>query len=329
MHGVAGNEAGGSQIVAAIDAGTNSVHLLVVNAIAGQLRPVADERIFVGLGSAIERGVLGSVRHELISAIANLADMARALGARPVAILGTEPLRRVADAMEVADEVERRTGFALDVITHEEEGLLTLLGVTLGEPIEHDVLVADVGGGSSELVLAGPGRLPVAIGIRLGSARLIERHAEHDPPTKDEMAAMRRAADAALAGAPAATVDELVVVGGTATNLLRVIPPEGDDRTLDASRIESVIERLTEEPSAAVAVRHGVHPARARTLPAGAAILRALIDRYGVDRLTVSDASLREGAVIALARAGGSWRTALPALVRGPRAIGGAGPKGV
>jgi len=85
MHGVAGNEAGGSQIVAAIDAGTNSVHLLVVNAIAGQLRPVADERIFVGLGSAIERGVLGSVRHELISAIANLADMARALGAREAA----------------------------------------------------------------------------------------------------------------------------------------------------------------------------------------------------------------------------------------------------
>ncbi|HLA17561.1 MAG TPA: hypothetical protein VJZ72_11760 [Candidatus Limnocylindrales bacterium] len=311
---MAWNEAGGSQIVAAIDAGTNSVHLLVAEASGRSLRPMADEKIFVRLGSAVERGHLGPARDELVAAISHFTDLARDLGAHRIAIVGTEPLRRVADADDVVEEVKRSTGVPLDVLSHEEEGLLTLLGVTLGDQVEHELVVADVGGGSSELVMVGPGRPPLAVGLRLGSARLIERHAEHDPPTSAELDAMRRAAEAVLASAPDATPTEMVAVGGTATNLLPILPLAVEDRCLDHERIESACQQLMAEPSTAAAERYLIHSVRARTLPAGAAILAALLDRYRLDRLTVSDASLREGAAIALARAGLAWRAALPAL---------------
>ncbi len=275
---------------------------------------MADEKVFIRLGSAVERGHLGSARDELVAAIARYVEMARKLGAERIAILGTEPLRRVADAQEVAQQIERTTGNRLDILSHEEEGLLTLLGVTLGSPLEHDLLLADVGGGSCELVFAGPDRAPLAVGLRLGSARLIERHTDHDPPTWAEVAAMRAAADQSLAGAPHVPASELVVVGGAATNLLRILPAAALDRCLDARRIHKAVGRLLGEPAAVAAERYGIHPVRAHTLPAGAAILMGLLDRFGVGSLSVSDVSLREGAAIALARAGGSWRDELHAL---------------
>jgi exopolyphosphatase/guanosine-5'-triphosphate,3'-diphosphate pyrophosphatase len=227
-------------------------------------------------------------------------------------------LRRVADADEIAGRIEQVTGIPMDVLSHEEEGLLTLLGVTLGDPVGHELLVADVGGGSSELVFAGPGREPTAIGLRLGSARLIERHADHDPPTWAEIAAMRAAADEALARIPHQVPDEMVVVGGGATNLLRIVPSAAEDRCLDKRRIHRAVGRLLGEPSAAAAVRHGIHPVRAHTLPAAAAILMSLLERFEVTSLRVSDASLREGALIAVTRAGSAWRAELASLARGP-----------
>jgi exopolyphosphatase/guanosine-5'-triphosphate,3'-diphosphate pyrophosphatase len=306
----------GPQVVAAIDAGTNSVHLLVAVVSRRRLRTIADDRVFVALGPAIERGHLGPAREVLVAALARFANVARDLTAQRIAILGTEPLRRVADADEVAAEVLRTTGIRFDIISHEEEGLLTLLGVTLGAPLDRTVLVADIGGGSSELVVAGPDAPPVTVGLRLGSARLIERYSTHDPPTWAEIAAMRAAAGGSLAHAPSATPDELVVVGGAATNLLRVLASAAEDRCLDARRIHRAVGRLLAEPAAVAAQRYGIHPARAHTLPAGAAVLMALLDHFGVSHLAVSSASLREGVAIALARSGTpGWREALSSMV--------------
>jgi exopolyphosphatase/guanosine-5'-triphosphate,3'-diphosphate pyrophosphatase len=220
----------------------------------------------------------------------------------------------VADADDIAGRIERITGIPLDVLSHEEEGLLTLLGVTRGDPIGHELLVVDVGGGSSELVFAGPGREPVAIGLRLGSARLIERHADHDPPTWAEIAAMRAAADDALTRTPRQALDEMVVVGGGATNLLRVVPSAAQDRCLDKRRIHRAVGRLLGEPSAAAAARHGIHPVRAHTLPAAAAILMSLLERCqpprgSPDRLVPGRPGLASRAGIVGERHGGERRS--------------------
>jgi exopolyphosphatase/pppGpp-phosphohydrolase len=131
---------------------------------------------------------------------------------------------------------------------------------------------------------------------------------------------MAAAADASLAGAPAARPAEVVIVGGTATNLLKVTAAGTADRVVTRERVAEALATLSSGSAAQITTRYGVNPKRGPLLAAGAVIVEALMRRYGVDRLRVSDASLREGAVLAVDRAGRAWRDRLPALVHGWKA---------
>lgn len=304
---------------ASIDVGSNSVHLLVATVAAHRLTPLADESVFLGLGAAVhDRGALGPAgRVGLADALAVYAEVARDLGAPTVTVAGTEPLRRAADAPSIVFEVGRRTGLDLHVLTHEEEALLTVVGVTGGRPVDRETLVIDVGGGSSEFCSVGPGTPPRAAGLRLGAARLTDRHVQHDPPTAEELYAMLEDARAVVAGAPPATPQEIVAVGGTVSNLLKVIRFGASRGKLDRDRTARALALLAAEPAELAAKRHGIRPARARILPAGAVIVDAILRHYGATSLRVSEASLREGAILAATHAGRAWRDRLPELAHG------------
>ena len=122
-----------------------------------------------------------------------------------------------------------------------------------------------------------------------------------------------------LAAAPAASPREIVGVGGTASNLVKVLPAALLDRTLTRRRLADIQAVLAAEPADLAAERHAVNPVRARLLPAGGAIVDAILERYGVDRMRVSNASLREGAILAEHHAGEDWRDRLPELAHGWR----------
>jgi len=282
---------------------------------------LVDESVFLGLGSAIvERGYLGRAsRGELAATLVRYADSARRLGADHVTFLGTEPIRRAADAGAIVHEVEAASGAPLHVLSHEEEAYLTLIGVTEGMPVTHETLVVDVGGGSSEFCIVDAARPPRAAGLQVGSAMLTGRFVSHDPPTPAEVDAMRVAAFAAVRDAPDARPGEIVAVGGTASNLLKVLPAAALDRTLTRERIAEVEAILASEPAAVAAERHLINPIRARILPAGGAILDAILDRYGAKRIRVSEAGVREGAILAVTHAGRFWRDRLSDLAHGWR----------
>ncbi|MDO8483752.1 MAG: hypothetical protein Q7S35_02265 [Candidatus Limnocylindrales bacterium] len=291
-------------------------------AIAGhRLQSLVDESVFLGLGRAVaERGHLGRrARAELTETLVRYADTARGLGATHLTLIGTEPIRRAADASAIVHEVGVATGLPLHVLSHEEEAYLTIIGVTEGLPVDHETLVVDVGGGSSEFCVVDPTRRPRAIGLRLGSAGLTDRFVAHDPPTTSELATMRAAALETVGAAPDAQPVEIVAVGGTASNLLKLIPAAALDRSLTRERIEEALATLSTDPAAVVAERHLVNPIRARILPGGAAIMAAITARYGVDRIRVSDAGIREGAILAVAHAGWAWRDRLAELAHGWR----------
>ena len=130
---------------------------------------------------------------------------------------------------------------------------------------------------------------------------------------------MRDAALEAIGDAPAASPAEIVAVGGTASNLLKVLPGAAVDRTLTRERIEAAIAVLETEPAALASERHLVNPIRARILPAGAAILDAVLARYGIDRIGVSEAGIREGTILVVDHAGIAWRDRLATLAHGWR----------
>lgn len=306
-------------VAAGVDLGANSVHLLVAAVIGHRLTPLVDESVFLGLGDRVaSAGTIGPAKREaLVAALVGYAETARRLGAERIAFVGTEPLRRAGDTARLVEETARTTGVPLHVLGHAEEGALTLIGVTAGSPVEVELAVADVGGGSSEIVEVGAGRAPVAIGLRLGSARLTVVHAVGDPPAAAEVEAMRTEARARLRAVPDLRPGELVAVGGTASNLLKVIPGAAIDRRLDRRRLATALELLLAEPAAAAAERHAVNLIRARQLPAGAIILEAMLERFGLAELRVSEAGVREGLVLALARSGMGWRDRLATLARG------------
>lgn len=319
---MAGSARGVEPIVgASVDLGSTSVHFLVASIAGHRLEPLIDESVFLGLGRAVaDRGHLGRHgRAELVAALVAYAATARGLDAANLTVIGTEPIRRAADASAIVHEV----GLAIDapvfVLSHEEEAYLTLVGVTEGLPVERETLVVDIGGGSTEFCVVDPDRRPRATGLRLGSAGLTDRFVAHDPPTASELATMRAAAHESIADAPDAQPGEIVAVGGTASNLLKLIPAASLDRLLTQQRIEEAVTVLAGEPAAVVAERHMIKPIRAGLLSGGAAIMTAILERYEVDRIRVSEAGIREGSILAVAHAGAAWRDRLADLAHGWR----------
>src|SRR3954470_3439645 len=229
---------------AAIDLGSTSVHLLVAEIHGHVLEPVHDESAFLRLGDHLStRELLGEdTRDELIGTLEAQVATARRLGALDVTVVATEPLRRAADSPRVVREAGKATGVPVHVLEHAEEGILTLLGVTGGVPVEDDVVVVDIGGGSSEIVVAGPRQPAFARGIRVGAARLVATLVEYDPPRPAELAALHAEAARRIAEAPTATPTRIVAVGGTASNLIKIIPGALEDRLLTRDRLRDAVD---------------------------------------------------------------------------------------
>ncbi len=277
--------------------------------------PLLDVSELLGLGGRIEAdGFLGEVaRAELVAAMAGYAAEAHRLRAERIAFVGTDPLRRAADAARACAAIEAATGVPIEVVDQDEEAALTLLGVTAGEP-HGDLAVVDIGGGSTEIVLAGPTGIRSVVGLPLGASRLSATVGVDDPPSAAQVAALRRAAKRIVATAPDLEIGEAVAVGGTAYGIARVATGPGTgERLLDRAGIALAVALSARERSERVAELFGLNPRRARILPAGAAILAAIVERYGIERIRASELGIREGLARAVSRDGVDWRDRLGA----------------
>jgi exopolyphosphatase/guanosine-5'-triphosphate,3'-diphosphate pyrophosphatase len=307
---------------AAIDIGSNSVHLLVAErGPAGAPVALLDVSYQAPIGrTVVATGALGAgLRDELLTAVVNYLHQARELGATTVLLLGTESVRQAADATALSSALRSVTGHAIRVLDRTTEGLLTLLGVT-GGAVAPMTAVVDIGGGSTEVTMVDrDGRCVVGV-VPVGSAHLALAHIDHDPVTDDEVARLREAARAHVGSLDLPRPERAIVAGGSGTNVSRLL---GRERTtpIDRAALEEGFEVLRAHPAEQLAARTGLTVRRVAQLAAGLAIGEALFDRLGLDIADVSDASLREGALIARWSAGDDWLTALPAMVEG-RGVG-------
>lgn len=313
------------EVIAAVDIGSNTAHLLVALVDDRTVTPLADESVLLGLGAVVDRdGRLPfAARAALLEALDGFVATARRWHANELLLLGAEPFRRAADAGEVSDMALGRVGVPIVVLDHAEEAELTLLGVTRGTPVEAPLLVVDVGGGSTEAIHQMPGTAPRTFVIASGSNRLTQACEPADPPMPADREALAVRARELLAEAPGGRPARAVLVGGSATNLARVVTgvrggdPASPVTEMSRVGVEQAIHEIDRTSSAALAERYRLTPTRARLLPAGAALVLAFMERYELDIVEVSQASLREGAVLAVRHAGPAWRTRLTALTAG------------
>jgi exopolyphosphatase/guanosine-5'-triphosphate,3'-diphosphate pyrophosphatase len=283
-----------------VDIGSNTTRLLVADVEGGRLRELAAVREFTLLGSAAEAD--GSIPHakivETAEAVAAQVDTALRLGARLITVVGTAVLRAAPNAEELAQEVERLTGYPLDVLPEAAEAELSFLGATsVSELNGHEpVAVADVGGGSSEIVVGRPGEKPTWWhSLAIGSAGLARDCITCDPPSAEEVAMCRERAAEVVRGLDPPPVSTALAVGGSAASLLLLAGQRLDDRALEQS-----LHVLAHSSCADVARDHNLDVRRVRLLPAGISILAAITGLLGVP-LQVARGGLREGAVLRLA----------------------------
>ena len=309
------------RIVAAIDIGSNSVHLLLTE-LDGEV--LQDELILLGLGAMVdmEGRIPDAGAAAAIEAISVYVDAAVDAGAESITLLATEPLRRAANRTRFCEAVEEATGRPLNVLSHDEEALLTALGVLEGEPVDVPTLVLDIGGGSSEIVLLEPGMDPVVGVVPVGSARLTAQHVEDDPPTAEEVLELRAEAHHLFSSLPTGRPRRGFVVGGSGTNLIKLTSDEPDEEMPDVGLIDTVrtaraIEIVKAKPSGELVEAFGLRERRVLQMAAGASLIEAALDCYNLDHLEASDASLREGVLIARELAGADWRAKLASLVSG------------
>src|SRR5215207_10991479 len=207
------------EIAAAIDIGSNSIKMTIGCADGeGGIEQLDWASEVVRLGQGLDQtGRLDEDRIDsAIETLKRLADQARERGARRIVAVATEATRAAANGALFLDRVRMETGIDVRVIDGQEEAALTFRGVLAGSDLTGSVVVADVGGGSTEIISAHDAVVQMARSLPLGSGRLTDRFVAADPPQPDEIAACESEAGLVVQTLPPlGQVDRLIVVGGT------------------------------------------------------------------------------------------------------------------
>jgi exopolyphosphatase / guanosine-5'-triphosphate,3'-diphosphate pyrophosphatase len=300
--------------VSSIDIGSNTVRLLVADVIGpGAWRVVDQDQTVTRLGEGLARfGVLGEApMARTLDVVRDYVARGERHGADAVHIVATSAVREAANGRAFAAAVEQATGRRVDVVSGNVEARLTLRGVRYGlGALSGPILAFDIGGGSTEYVLAEGDTIVAMTSLKLGVVPLAERF-----PFPDRVDARRyrelydevrsllarelpRAIRAARVGHLVGTAGTVTTLAALDLGLARYDPERVQGHALHRAAIERVAARL----GALTVVERGalpcLEPGRADLIIPGTAIVMATLDQIGVDVLRVSDAGLREGILV-------------------------------
>ncbi|MGL5823898.1 MAG: exopolyphosphatase [Nocardioides sp.] len=315
--GAAGQAPG--EVVAALDCGTNTIRLLIseVDSVASRRALVRESRI-VRLGQGVD--ATGQLAEEAVTrAFRCLDEYATLLARYPVQRIrccATSAIRDATNAEIFAAGVRSRIGVHPDVLSGEEEATLAFGGAVgnLHRPHSPPVLVIDVGGGSTELILGrtSPSGTPVierAVSLNMGSVRMHERHLAADPPTQAEIVACVADIDTVLDRSPVnpGAAGSVVGVAGTFLTMAAGIlglatddPGAVDQAVVDTSAIHTMTNLLLATSVAERRALGFVSSGRADVIGAGALVLSRILRRAQLPTVTVSQADILDGIVAAL-----------------------------
>ncbi len=302
---------------AVVDIGTNSTRLLIADVEDGRLTERDRRSTVTRLGQGVDAtGRLApEAEQRVFDALETYAEAIGEHDCETRSAVMTSAVRDAANGSEFAATVRERYGLEARTLTGDEEAQLTFMGATAGRPPEDDtpLLVVDIGGGSTELVLGSGHEVDFHVSTQNGVVRHTERHIATDPPTPEEIDALAAdvCADLAVNLPPHVRtgVGELVAVAGTATSGAAIdlaLEPYDASRVeghvLTRARLEAILERLAALPLAERRRVAGLHPDRAPTMVAGVVILLKVLAAFGMDRATVSDRDILWGVALTDAR---------------------------
>lgn len=313
---------------AAIDVGSNTIHIVVARCQADNLEIVADEVEMVRIGESVTASgaISAEKRDAAVKTLQAYKALAERHGASPVFVVATEAIRKASNSSEFLADVKNATGLDVQLIDGNVEATLTFYGATYELAKQEnapDVIgVMDLGGGSTELVTAQGEQITWRTSVPIGSGWLHDRYLPSNPPTADEIEVAQTFLHAYFQGIqPESEPPALIVTGGSATTILFLARmalglDETETRMTDKTlaRCEELLHTLTAEE---VAQRYRQPLGRAKILPAGLLIIREVMERFQLSEIRVSPHGIREGTLLAYTRYGEHWLQRVQELAEG------------
>ncbi len=304
--------------LAGIDIGTNTVRLLIAEFYSyGKYKTVESDRHITRLGEGMSSA--GRLKEEaaerVLSVLKGYAGKCSRNKVDGIYAVATSAVREAANGLDFLSRIRKETGIDVNVISGEEEARLTMLGVSSALDItEQDALLMDIGGGSTELIMVSKGDIEFRKSTDIGVVRFSESFIKSDPPGIMEMKMLEMAIDERLqsekcfldlknSGRIAAGL-EFIGTAGTVTTIAAIdqMMKEYDPKKINGYRIsrdgvKKIQNMLADMTNDARMDLPGIENGREDLIVAGALVVYRVMEWFGFDEMTVSDAGLREGLV--------------------------------
>jgi exopolyphosphatase/guanosine-5'-triphosphate,3'-diphosphate pyrophosphatase len=307
------NAASAGTVIAAIDVGTNSVHMVVARVGPNGFDVLASEKEVVRLGEGVEgmdHLTQGAIDRG-VAALRHMRRIADAHGAR-IRAVATSAVREADNQRDFLRAVRSETGIKLEVISGTEEARLIHLGIGRSLDIARDsVLTIDIGGGSTEFCVSVRGNLRIAQSLKLGAVRMTDAFLPGGEVTPQGVKKLRAKVQSTLA--PLAHdigrigFSRTVLSSGTNETIARVAagrrdrpaPQSFNGFVFGADELAGVVDAVldAESPKERLSIE-GLEPKRADIIAAGAVILDETVRMLGIESLEYSDYALREGVLV-------------------------------
>jgi len=281
--------------VGAVDLGSNSTRLLVADVENGSVREVERDLRITRLAEGVDtrRKLLPVAIARARNVLSDFRRTIERLEAERVLAVATSAVRDADNGEAFLGEIEWSYGFDTRLLSGDEEAATTFRGVTTGRPLEPGTLIVDIGGGSTELI-----RADRHTSLDIGSVRLTERYGEDADAAGDYATSLLPDWEAADAIGVAGTITSLAALD---LRLAEYDPERVHGHRLSAAAVDEQLARLSALTVDQRRELPGLDPGRAPVIVAGTAILRAILRRYGLGSIDVSEHDLLYGVALAAA----------------------------
>jgi exopolyphosphatase/guanosine-5'-triphosphate,3'-diphosphate pyrophosphatase len=287
----------------AVDLGSNSFHLAIGRVVGEQIYPLDSLKETVRLGAGInaQKQLDDEVQERAFAALRRFSERLAGMPKGSVRVVGTNALRVAKNSRQFVRKAEATLGFPIEVISGREEARLIYTGVVHSLPLaEHNRLVVDIGGGSTECIIGQKLKPRAVESLYMGCVSYTSRFF---PGGKIDKKAMKNAELAAreLVQTIAEQFEEIgwneaVGSSGTARSLAEVLQKNGAaDRGITASGLEWLREELLKAGDLKKVALEGLREDRVPVIAGGAAIMSAIFAELGLEEMTVAEGALRDG----------------------------------
>ncbi len=291
------------RVLAAVDIGSNTAHILVADTAKGTLRKIADENVWLNLGEIVARKgeIPLGVQDSLIGALLEFKTLAKSSRAKGIYIFATEAIRSASNREAVLKRVHAEVGVTVDLVAADQEALYGIKGAMLDTGELAEMIFVEVGGGSVQVAQALNGVMVKDVSLRLGSGTLRASHLTNYPPAEKEVVKLERYIRHQLEeNVEKSDTKNIVSCGGIARGLWRCVHPDGD-REIYREELEYLIWATSRLDLDTLVARFGVKPRRAATILPGALVFRELLNFFNRPSMVVSRFGVREGAILEMA----------------------------